>query len=136
MWKEAYKIGDAQMDQQNKHLFEVLGELLQAAKAGEQECREECKRIVAFVKDYTRVHFDTEEMLQSRIGFPEMQAHKKQHDGFCADLREMEFELMRTDYSRDTTYALANMLTKWWVFHVVKEDRKLAAYLVPKAQGG
>lgn len=129
MWRDSYLIRDDQIDQQHRQLILTLEDLLACLRGGSDELKDTCKHTVDFLKSFVVVHFGAEEMLQRAIGYPEREQHKKMHDGFIADLREMEFELIRMDYSRPAMEKLADMLTKWWIWHIVKEDTKMMPYL-------
>lgn len=128
MWKDAYKIGVQQIDQQHKQLVETLARLLAALKAEEPARTAACKSAMDFIKNYSVVHFGTEEMYQSEIGFPEKDAHKKLHDGFVESMREYEFELMRSGYAHAVMQRFADELVRWWIYHITREDKKMAAF--------
>lgn len=132
MWKDSYLIGVDQIDQQHKQLVLTLQDLLDCLHCeDDDEARTRCKQTMAFMKSYAVVHFSAEEMYQETIGYPDRAAHKKLHDDFAVQLREYEFELMRENYSREATRRLSEILTRWWIWHIVKEDHKMIEY-VPK----
>lgn len=129
MWKDSYRIGDDQIDQQHRQLILTLEKLLECLHSAPEELTDTCKHTVDYLKSFVVVHFGAEEMLQREIGFPDQERHKKLHEDFAARLREQEFELMRTDYGRPAMEKLAEMLTKWWIWHIVKEDTKMLPYI-------
>ncbi|MDL2220000.1 hemerythrin family protein [Ruminococcaceae bacterium OttesenSCG-928-O06] len=131
MWKEHYKIGVEQIDQQHKQLIMTTEELLQGLKDGSVG-RKESRQIMAFLKDYIRVHFSTEEMYQEAIGFSLRAEHKKIHEAFSEGLKEFEYKLIRADYDPALMQELAAMLTRWWVFHIMREDKKMLAEIPKK----
>lgn len=129
MWKDSYLIGVEQLDAQHKQLVLTLQDLLDSLQGGGANAVEASKHTIDFLKSFVVVHFGAEEMYQQDIGFPLYEEHKKLHEDFIVRVREMEFELMRCGYSRPAMEKLAKMLTKWWIWHIVKEDKKMAAYI-------
>lgn len=127
MWRKHYKIGEAQIDEQHKQLLLTMEDLLKVLKNDADSQKDEFKRIFKFLKDYTKIHFQAEEMLQQKVGYAGYDRHKAIHSKFTADLRELELELMRLDYDPQTMQRLANMMTQWWMYHIMKEDKKILA---------
>lgn len=127
MWKEHYRIGEVQIDEQHKQLMMATEELLAAIKDPGQDTKQQCMQTVNYLKDYTVVHFNTEEMFQAKIGFSDRVRHKQLHDDFIVRLRELDFALIRSDYAAKEVENLARMLTSWWIYHIMKEDRKMLA---------
>lgn len=129
MWRESYAIGEAQIDQQHKMLVETLKELLVCLRGEETDKAAVCKKTIAFMNDYANTHFRAEEMLQEAIGFPELERHKALHGEYRETAHELELELIRSNYSTECSQKLAGFLTKWWIYHISKEDKKMANYL-------
>ncbi len=127
MWNADYKIGNTQIDSQHKQLVMTLEDLLRALKApptgSEKRMFEET---VKFLKNYVVVHFNTEEMYQASIGYTDMEAHRKMHKAFMDRMREMEIDLIRTDYDKAQVQKLADYLMHWLIDHILKEDKKMA----------
>lgn len=126
VWKEHYKVGVQQIDEQHKQLLLRLEELLGTIKRNPENEKEECKQAVEFIKSYVKVHFTTEEMYLESIGFTELEAHKLQHEQFAVQIRDLEYELIRQDYNPETVERFANRLIKWWIQHIMREDKKMA----------
>ncbi len=124
-WKEQYRLGVEPLDTQHKQLVKTTEALLRAAKTDCPEAKEECKRAVEFCKNYTVVHFQAEEMYQQRIAFADAERHKALHQELIETLRELEFELIRTDYDLKVVQRMGRMMTRWWMFHIMQEDKKM-----------
>lgn len=129
MWKPSYAIGVDQLDQQHKQLVLTLEDLLDCLHNENSNVEKVCKQTMDFTKNFVVVHFSAEEMYQQSIGYPGREAHKKMHDEFAEKLRDLEFDLMRANYNREAAQNLAETLTRWWVWHIVKEDRKMMQYI-------
>ncbi|MGD9559262.1 MAG: bacteriohemerythrin [Oscillospiraceae bacterium] len=125
MWKESYRIGIDQIDQQHKQLVETLADLLAAIDDPSQDAKKNCALTIDFLKSYAVVHFNTEEAYQEKIRFAEAERHKALHDEFKTQLHTYELALIRSDYAREDIQALCSYLTKWWIYHIIKEDKKM-----------
>lgn len=133
MWKDYYRIGVEQIDEQHRQLFLYVEELLRAAKQDDETSRAACCSTMVFLKNYVVVHFNTEKLYQQSIGFEGRAQHHLLHQDFVRRLRELEFELIRSNYSAEVIRTLASALTSWLVYHVMIEDRKMAAATRPPA---
>lgn len=129
MWKDSYLIGVEQIDAQHKQLVLTLQDLLDSLHGDDAKAAKASKHTIDFLKGFVVIHFGAEEMYQQAVSFPLYEEHKKLHEGFTAEMREMEFELMRTGYSRPAVEKLAKKLTKYWIWHIVKEDKKIGDYV-------
>jgi hemerythrin len=127
MWKDAYLIGVEQIDQQHKMLIRTLENLLKRCEQG--EAKEGCKQAIAFMKGYAVNHFHAEELFQQSISFPFAQQHHRLHETFKVTLHEMDMDLLRSDYSDEKIQEIVTFLTRWWIYHIVREDKKMIKYL-------
>lgn len=127
LWKKHYKLGVPQLDSQHRQLLGTTEDLLRAAaQSGPQQCAQ-CKKAVAFLKDYTVVHFQAEEQYMEKIGYPGLEAHRALHREFADNLHQTELELMRQGYCGEAVEKLAQYMTRWWMFHIMREDKKIVA---------
>ena len=127
LWKDNYALGVDQLDSQHRQLLGATEDLLRAAaQEGQQQCTQ-CKQAVAFLKDYTVVHFQAEEQYMAQTGYPGLEAHRALHREFAENLRQTELELMRQDYRGEAVGKLARDMTRWWMFHIMREDKKIVA---------
>lgn len=136
VWNDAYRIGIDQIDQQHKQLIGALDDLLKCASASDAAGGARCRQTMGFLKDYAVNHFAAEEILQQKIGFPEALEHQQMHQTFKASLHELELSLIRADYSPEKVREVTDMLTRWWLFHILKEDKKMLAWLPPLGPDG
>lgn len=128
-WAEHCKIGHDQLDQQHKQMLLTVEELLEALNEDEdKEVEAECRRVMDFLKGYVVVHFSTEEMYQEEIGYPDIEHHKQLHKEMTDIVMELEYELIRNHYDRAAVQQVANALTRWWMYHIMLEDKKIVAY--------
>lgn len=127
MWKESYRIGIEQIDQQHMELFRMAEELMKAIEANADSSA--FKKAIDFLKEYVVYHFTAEEAYQASVGYCSLEAHKKLHHAFTDIVLEFETRLIDSDYDIRAVKELAGMLTAWLIYHVADADQKIAKNL-------
>jgi hemerythrin-like metal-binding protein len=92
VWDETFATGDKTIDSQHQMLFDVLNRLLAAMRTG--EAKEELKKAVDFLNEYTIKHFFDEEQIQQQAHYPDYPNHRKMHEAFKETVRELAHELI------------------------------------------
>lgn len=120
IWKEAYSVNIAEIDNQHKKLIELINNLHDAMITG--KAKEEMSKILSGLVDYTLYHFATEEKIFDQYDFPGSKAHKKQH----SDLIEQVAALQKKheDGERVLTIDVMNFLRDWLNDHIMGSDKK------------
>ncbi|MCK9259228.1 MAG: hemerythrin family protein, partial [Azoarcus sp.] len=128
-WSDALLTGIDVIDRQHRGLVDMINAT--AARLADQSelSAEEVRSLVGFLKEYTEVHFSTEEALMSLCGLPPgyAQAHHHNHDRFLALVGDMADEL-GDDAVPDGRQLLA-FLGDWLIRHIRGEDQGLARRL-------
>ena len=80
---------------------------------------------------YTKVHFEREEALHQKCGYPHAKAHRRSHQKLIAALMDM---YRRHKASRDggeffQPEELYDFLSGWLVKHIIKEDLPVKPFL-------
>ena len=70
--------------------------------------------------DYTMNHFIVEEELFNRLGYPEGEAHKAQHDRFSARVMDL---LQRHEGGEGVGMEALELLKNWLTHHILKVDK-------------
>ena len=136
VWKEKYRLGVSQIDEQHIELFARVTDFLEALH-GEGPWEDkvaEVKKTMAFMQQYVVVHFASEEALQRRIGYSGYERHHKIHGEFTADIAASAKRFEEHGYDEESVKALAGKLLAWLINHVAAEDQKIAAEI--KRDGG
>jgi hemerythrin len=142
-WSNALSVGVKEIDDQHKRLIEMLNELNNAIHGGwGKEAR---KDVIDRLIEYTRVHFATEESLMTLSGYPDTEAHKKQHENLIVVVKDYvkKYEQDPNASNYDllfyaASYDLLFFLRRWLIEHIIKNDKALGNYLVktgPKTGG-
>lgn len=122
IWKESYQLGIESIDAQHKKLLEKAGELVEEIEGAQRP--EVYKATIEFLETYVLHHFQEEEAYIESLGYPEAQAHKKQHRELTQVVEKYKQELEATHYDYHAAKKMAGMLGAWLIYHVVHEDLK------------
>ena len=125
LWKEAYRIGNKEIDEQHYLLFSKIEHLLAIAKSGDLESKKkDCHDLIEFLINYTKFHFDTEEKIQREMKYIGYAQHVWIHQGFIRTIQEYK-EKMEQDFSLNLLKSFAGTLVTWLAQHVCSCDRKI-----------
>lgn len=125
-WSERFSVGVQQLDQQHKHLFELVNQLSDAMKSGKKP--EVVGQIFVDLIKYTDNHFKTEEELFSKYRFGGSLSHKKHHDELRS--KAMELKTKHDNGSIVVTVELLNFLASWINNHILEEDMQYKEFLI------
>lgn len=123
-WKPKYNIGIKPIDDHHKIIVEIINYIGKGVKQGTRGA-EFNKEIISRLKGYVEEHFSFEERLFKAAGYPDLGAHKKQHETFKKKVAEMEYQFFNSFF--DLRGAL-DYIVKWFMNHTQKEDRKFVDF--------
>lgn len=118
-WTNELEIGIAEIDEQHQWLVDLTNQLHTTMSQSEQN-RERIGEVLEQLIDYTMNHFIVEEELFARLGYPETEAHKKQHDAFCKRVMGL---LERHDSGETVGAEALDLLKNWLINHITKVDK-------------
>lgn len=116
-WTQDLESGIPVIDAQHKRIVDYINELSTACQTGNEK---ETQNVIEGLLDYTITHFQFEEDLQEKAGYPFLKAHRRIHEIFMkkvAAIRE------RSAKGEDIAYELLDLLNGWLVSHIKSEDR-------------
>jgi hemerythrin len=128
-WKDSYSTGIHSVDAQHRNLFAVAEELYTAMSNGQG--RAAVGRTLDRLVQYTASHFAHEERLMRLHDYPELVAHKAEHDKLTGQVL-----LFKADYRAGKvtmTVQLLQFLRDWLQNHIMGSDLKYAPFLRDKA---
>ncbi len=116
-----------EIEQQHRELVRLLNRLNDAVK--NRELRKNIYQIMDDVIAFTRLHFEAEELLMLKAGYPEIEAHKEKHKQLVDEALHLKEKL---DFVGD------EMFTDWfnhWPFarvlaHIQYADKQIQDYVV------
>lgn len=123
-WRPEYETGNNIIDEQHKSLFSTINALNSAMLEGQGEALLE--KTLDSLKDYTIVHFDTEEKFMLDHKYPDYTEHKQKHEALKAKV--LSFEKKNYDDLSKLTNAVSHFLTDWLIHHIKDEDKKMILF--------
>ncbi|GAA0585831.1 bacteriohemerythrin [Caenispirillum bisanense] len=125
-WRDALSVGDPGIDGDHKKLIQFVNDL-QDAIDGRKPDRVVGKIILELVQ-YTKEHFSREEAVMKGCGYPDYERHRAIHQALTRQVLVMAERYVRTPTDA-VKQELIDFLAAWLVEHIIKEDRKVGAYL-------
>jgi len=128
-WNDSYSVDVHTIDSQHQTLIRLAGDLHRAILAG--AVKASLAQLLARLVQYTQEHFAHEEELMQQAGYPDLPAHKLEHEDLTRRVLafQMDFEAGRIG----TAIGLLQFLKEWLQKHLIESDQKYAPYL--KAKG-
>ncbi|WP_319584475.1 bacteriohemerythrin [uncultured Pseudodesulfovibrio sp.] len=121
-WDEAMSVGMDELDEQHRELIDLLNESYDAIQRHDETLM---VLLIDKMRDYSMVHFQAEEAVLRSLGYPDIEAHTKQHRIYADKVDEFRRDmLVRTNLSQVFIF-----LSRWLTNHIMHEDRKFIPWL-------
>jgi hemerythrin len=124
-WQPSYSVKVARYDDDHKRLFAMINDLHVAMLAGQG--KEKIQQIVKQLGDYTKFHFSAEEAQLEKTNYPELSAHKAEHQLFIKQVQKFEQDIAAGKLN--LSVSVAGFLNDWLANHIKKTDQKYSNYL-------
>ncbi|MFO0583208.1 MAG: bacteriohemerythrin [Anaeromyxobacter sp.] len=125
-WTSALAVGVRGIDEQHQELFRRFERLEDAILHRD---RTEAGRMLDFLADYVRVHFDAEEALMRVVGYPDLERHRAEHEGFKAAVSRLDLKLAEHGSSAELVLRLDRDVGGWLRDHIYGSDVTLARFV-------
>ncbi len=124
-WSDKLSVNVDEIDAQHKKLIDLINRLNDAWKNDFK--REDVRSVFMELIDYTKYHFSSEEKYMEENGYPDLEAHKKQHEKFVKKLQNLQ---SKCSYNSKEVYTdLLSFLSNWIVVHIMHSDQEYVPYL-------
>jgi len=123
-WEDKYKLGDIQIDQEHKKLFEIV---LQALNTPKEHKKEHLKTALLTLIDSMQEHFEKEEQYMSYIKFPDLINHQKLHKKILIQMNSFIKSLSYLSLE-EFEKKLLEYMDIWLVNHIMVEDKKIVSF--------
>ena len=120
-WKSYYSVGDPAIDAEHQRLLALINEIYEAVERGDN--RDVVKAALNGMLRYALTHFQHEEQVMRRRGFPYFAEHSALHEEFRQQARHGGQPDLVAGHD------LLLFLEKWWVGHIQSEDKKYMPFL-------
>jgi hemerythrin-like metal-binding protein len=119
-WDESYSVGVSRLDEQHKRIIGIVNYLVRS-KAVAVESSTIAEALTRLAR-YTNDHFKTEENLLREHGYPELEAHTREHEEY----RQVITNFCQAIWEQDPTVTdrFSRFVSVWWWKHVLVEDMK------------
>ncbi|KJS82570.1 MAG: bacteriohemerythrin [Peptococcaceae bacterium BICA1-8] len=124
-WKDDYKIGVPQIDEQHEKLFEICDRAYALLKNKIYlDKYDKIIQILEELKDYTIYHFKFEEEYMQKIGYKKLLSQKVSHNDFIETINKIDLRIV--DEKQDAAIMeVLDFVLKWIEHHILNEDKKI-----------
>jgi hemerythrin len=119
--------GIAEIDEQHRELF-IMGNRALFPDAVETSTREFADALVFLVR-YVDYHFSAEEDAMEWYGYNRLKSHKKQHDRFQEDIKDVLKHAKKEGPTKHLKLKFHYMFSDWFTYHIKHMDHALAEFL-------
>ncbi len=128
-WNERLSVGVARFDDEHKKLVLLINALFDAVQAGRG--REALGRTLDELVAYTKNHFVNEEAALSRLGYPDLDNHRKEHESLTRQVIDIQ-QKYHAGASAMLSMEVMSFLKAWLVKHIQGSDQKYGPFLNDK----
>lgn len=118
----------AEIDRQHQNLTRIIQDLQHAVNA--KRGNEIIGAVLAEVVTHTIYHFEAEENLMQRHGFPGIEAHRVEHNAMT--LKLLHFQQENEAGKPDAAESLLKLLRDWLEEHTLKRDKEYVQFINAK----
>jgi hemerythrin len=119
-WTNDLTTNDESIDLQHKKIFNYLNILI-AAENDPVTRQQTIRNTVDGLIEYTLIHFEEEEIVMKKNGYPDLLRHQKLHSDFTQNILEFK---ERLDNGEELLHILILVIKNWLVVHIKQEDMK------------
>ncbi|MBF0262664.1 MAG: bacteriohemerythrin, partial [Magnetococcales bacterium] len=124
-WDSAFNIQILEMDTHHKRLVEIANAIIEILRHGEDWGSLE--NAFESLVDYTEYHFQAEEYLMERYGYPELARHQARHRQLVEQVIAYRDQLQQHSHWQQLDFR--GFFTQWLVRHILQEDRQYGEFL-------
>jgi len=119
VWQSINETGIPLIDEQHKGIVSIINTFYYMMQR-KIECQLMYSCIAHTMKEYSKIHFITEETFLENAKYEDFYNHKKLHERLTSQIDEIEHTCL---IENDVT-PLLDFLKQWWLNHINMEDKK------------
>ena len=123
-WNDKLKTGIPLIDEQHQFIVEALSEI-RISKLKKVELFQ----LLIDLQAYLSVHFTTEENYMLETNYPELEAHKTNHDMVLQDTKNVLTQNANDNTSSEIALNFVTYMQNWFLDHYSSKDVKMDDYL-------
>lgn len=124
-WKDDFKIGIYEIDNQHRRLFEIAEDTYNLLK--NEFILDKYDKIIELIselKDYAKYHFKSEEDYMEKIGYKRLLSHKVEHKDFIEKIDSID--VFKIDQNQEAyVMELLDFIVNWISNHILEKDKKI-----------
>lgn len=128
-WTTKMSVGVTQFDDEHKKLVAMVNELFDAVQGGRG--KDALGKILDGLIAYTKTHFANEERFMQQHGYPDMAAHRAEHEALARQVVEVQ-QKYHSGATATLSMEVMNFLKNWLVKHIQGTDRKYTTFFNAK----
>jgi len=125
-WIPDYSVGNRTLDTQHQTLLQICRNVSSYRCDDSKASILEFHTILNDLAFYATRHFETEEDVLRRVGYPALEAQQADHAHYNECLVDFLYDAINGKIDRD---ALEEFLGKWWVNHILLSDMHYSEYI-------
>ncbi|RJF85228.1 HAMP domain-containing protein [Azospirillum cavernae] len=129
-WSDELTVGDEGIDTDHMILIALLNEA--ASRIAERADRAVLTAAIERLLAYTVLHFEQEERVMERSGYPDQIAHKAQHDALRQRAAALKQRLEAGEASVGDD--LLALVREWLFEHIQRSDKRIGAHLARQSR--
>lgn len=124
-WKESYSVGDSVFDNDHRRLIDLINRVEEADREGLP-----VDWALDELEEYARYHFGREETRMEALGYPALEAHRKEHAAFIEWLETVKSTYHAAPEAHAHLAAAVNAYLRDWLDnHILKTDMAYKPHL-------
>jgi hemerythrin-like metal-binding domain len=124
VWNPSDNLGIPIIDEQHRGIVATINSLHYLHRT--KRTREMLNAIINMIREYTRIHFLTEETILAETGYPHLNAHRELH----ARLISKTFIVGNDSLLMNDPVKFLDFLKDWWHNHIHGQDRLYAEHVI------
>ena len=123
-WDDSIALGIPNIDTQHRALFDWVNILDAAIRNGDgaEAVGETIWNLITYVAE----HFSEEERLMLSCNYPELAAHRQEHDQFVSRLREIQVNFL---HGHKMAASVQDFMVEWLVCHIKGTDQSYSRFI-------
>lgn len=130
VFTDTYLTGIPIIDKEHRELFRIIGDVYRVMTDEMAfDKYDEIVRLLDELKEYTKFHFQDEEIYMESIHYEGLDAQKRAHEAFVSRLEDMNLDQI-DENQQETLEDMMEFLTEWLVNHILHSDKKIGEGVV------
>ncbi|MBT7943981.1 MAG: hemerythrin family protein [Alphaproteobacteria bacterium] len=126
LWTNDYRVGIDSLDADHIMIFSLINHIDESHLSGADEAA--IGEILKVLINRAVAHFNREEMLMKKNGYPEIDAHAEEHRRILEELGVL-YEAYQDSPSSAISAEIVKLLSAWLEDHVLETDMQYRSYL-------